>query len=245
MPTKKSVKKKDGLVTETVVASKETNGVMGRPKGSTNIKKRHLKEVLLAAKNEIALSYLHEKKIYKSEGKKLPNGWLNNKIAEISATRGVPSNIPISKYTIRNRREGQIVLQGGGPGSLMAQVEPNLVELICAMAEMRRCLTTSEAVSLGNDLIIGTETEKRIIEWKKKQNEYNNNSPLLGKKWWQLFKRRWSHRLVARRRVFLKFLPHFEYIFYGDCTHSSLKYTSCRHMYLSTCTSAVGHSCKY
>ena len=66
---KKFCQQKDELVTETVVAPKEMNGVMGRPKGSTNIKKRHLREVLLAAKNEIALSYLHEKKKYKSEGK--------------------------------------------------------------------------------------------------------------------------------------------------------------------------------
>ena len=182
-----------------VVAPKEKNAVMGRPKGSTNVKKRHLREVLLAAKNEIATLYLHEKKKSKREGKKLPNGWLNNKIAEISAMRGIPSNMPISKFTIRNRKEGQIVLQGGGPESLMAPVEPHLVELICAMAGMRRCLTTSEAIALGNDLIIGTETEKRIIEWKKNRNEFNDNSPVLGRKWWQLFKKGWSHRLVTKQ----------------------------------------------
>ena len=46
----------------------------------------------------------------------------------------------------------------------MAQVEPHFVELICAIAEMRRCLTTSKAIALGNDLIVGPEIEKRIIE---------------------------------------------------------------------------------
>ena len=105
----------------------------------------------------------------------------------------------ISKFTIRNRKEGQIVLQGGGPESLMASVEPHLIDLICAMAEMRRCLTTSEAIALANDLIIGTETEKRIVEWKKERNNFNENSPVLGKKWWLLFKKRWSHRLVTKR----------------------------------------------
>ena len=47
-----------------VASSTETkpNAASGRPKGSTNIKKRHLKEVLLAAKNEIATSCLHEKR---------------------------------------------------------------------------------------------------------------------------------------------------------------------------------------
>ena len=53
------------------------------------------------------------------------------------------------------------MFQGGGPESLMASVEPHLIELICPMAEIRRRLTTSEAISLANDLIVGTETEKR------------------------------------------------------------------------------------
>ena len=81
----------------------------------------------------------------------------------------------------------------------MSSVEPHLIELICPMAEIRRRLTTSEAISLANDLIVGTETEKKIIEWKKNRNEYNNNSPVLGKKWWQLFKKQWSHWLVTKR----------------------------------------------
>ena len=33
----------------------------------------------------------------------------------------------------------------------------------------------------------------------KGKNEYNNNSPVLGQKWWQLFKKRWSHMLVTKR----------------------------------------------
>ena len=59
------------------------------------------------------------------------------------------------------------MLQGGGPESLMAPVEPHLGELICAMAKIRRCLTSSEALSLANDLIKGTATEKNVIEFKK------------------------------------------------------------------------------
>jgi len=37
------------------------------------------------------------------------------------------------------------------------------------MAEIRRCLTTSEALALvlANDLIADTETEQSIIEWGK------------------------------------------------------------------------------
>ena len=92
-----------------------------------------------------------------------------------------------------------MVLQGGGFGSLMATVEPYLIELICAMDEIRRCIITSEAIALVNELIVGTETEKKIIQWGKKRNELNENSPVLGKKWWQLFKKRWWHCLVTKR----------------------------------------------
>ena len=171
----------------------------GRPVGTTNLKKHHLREVLFATKNEIATIYLNEKEKLNEKGLKLPNGWLSNKIAEISAKRGVPTDISISASTIRKRTKNKMVLQGGGPESLMASVEPHLIELILAMAEIRRCLSTSEALALGNDLIRGTPTESKIIEWKKQRNEYRDGSPVLGSKWWQLFKRRWSHRLVTKR----------------------------------------------
>ena len=75
----------------------------------------------------------------------------------------------------------------------MASNEPHLVELICAMAEFRRCLTTSEALSLGNDLICGTPTEESIFKWKKVCNEYKEDITVLERKWWKLFKNRWSH----------------------------------------------------
>ena len=181
-------------------SSKDTKSCAGgRPVGSTHLKKHHLREVLFAAKNEIATIYLNEKEKYKEKGLKLPNGWLNNKIAEISAKRGVPTDISISASTIRKRTKGKMVVQGGGPESLMASVEPHLIELILSMAEIRRCLSTSEAIALANDLISGTPTESRIIEWKKQRNEYREESPVLGSKWWQLFKKRWSHRLVTKR----------------------------------------------
>ena len=72
----------------------------------------------------------------------------------------------INAATIRSCK-GANVLQGGGAETLMASIGPHLVELICAMAEIRRCLTASEAVALANDLISGTDTEIQIIEWKR------------------------------------------------------------------------------
>ena len=89
-------------------------------------------------------------------------------------------------------------MQESGSETLMSCIEPHLVELISAMGQIRRSLTGSESLSLANDLIYGTQVEKDIIQWKKSRNEYNPNAPVLGKKYWQLFKRRWAHRLVTR-----------------------------------------------
>ena len=76
----------------------------GRPKCSTNIRKHHLKEVVLAAKNEIAKSYLEEKDKYNRQGKSLPKKWLDEKIVEVSMKRHIPADVTISPYTIRNRK---------------------------------------------------------------------------------------------------------------------------------------------
>ena len=67
----------------TTTATTKTSG--GRPKGTTDVKKFHLREVLFAAKNEIASLYLEEKKKYKNKGEKLPNNWLQNQIRTVTS----------------------------------------------------------------------------------------------------------------------------------------------------------------
>ena len=51
----------------------------------------------------------------------------------------------------------------------MSEVEPHLVTLILAMAQARRCLRANKCISLANDLIKGTEVQKKIIHRKKKK----------------------------------------------------------------------------
>ena len=48
-------------------------------------------------------------------------------------------------------------------------------------------------------MIPGTPIEEKIIEWKRKRMEYDPSSPVLGRKYWMLFKKRWSHKLVTMR----------------------------------------------
>ena len=50
-----------------------------------------------------------------------------------------------------------------GRQSLMAPVEPKLVELVLAMVKIRRCLTVSETLGLANDLIKDSALEKKYL----------------------------------------------------------------------------------
>ena len=83
----------------------------------------------------------------------------NDKVKEI---RGLTENMEIPLSTIRNHRNA-IFLTNHECSSLMTPVEPHLVTLICAMAQIRRCLrASSECIGLANDLIKGMPL------WKKK-----------------------------------------------------------------------------
>ena len=97
--------------------------------------------------------------------------------------QGVPSLTVIPLNTIQNCTQ-PIVLSSRGSSTLMSEVDPHLVTLILAMAQARRCLSASECISLANNLIKGTEVEKKIIQRKKKRKEWeDDNSPVLGRKY--------------------------------------------------------------
>ena len=171
----------------------------GRPKGTTVISKHHHRETLAAAKNEIASLYKQEKERCKKNGERLANCWLKNTIKRVIEARGLPLSTSIPSSTIQNRKQA-IVLSARGCPTLMSEIEPHLVTLILVMAQAQRCLQASECISLSNDLIKGTEVEKKIMDRKKKRKEWNDdNSPVLGKKYWQLFNKRWKHKLVTKR----------------------------------------------
>ena len=192
-----NINKQDAL--STTSASTTTSSSGGRPKGQTNLLKHHRKETILAAKNEITELYINEKEKRKGLGQKLPRGWLKQSIEDVCKKRGISEYVShINMHTIRSRKR-TMIRQGGGTETLMYDIEPHLVELICAMARIRRCLTTTESIALANDLISGTDLERKIIEWKKKRFEYFPSSPVLGKKYWLLFKKRWAHKLVTKR----------------------------------------------
>ena len=65
---------------QTVKLQTSTKKNEGRPKISTDIRKHHLKEVVLAAKNEIVKLYLEEKDKYNKQGKRLSKNGLMKKL---------------------------------------------------------------------------------------------------------------------------------------------------------------------
>lgn len=120
-------------------------------------------------------------------------------VDDVKEKRGIKKSIPISIHTIRNRVKS-VVLHPGRQ-SLMAPVEPKLVELVLAMAKIRRCLTVSETLGLANDLIKDTPLERKILEWKKNSLHLDTKKgdPVVGKKYRALFKKRWEHKLVSKQ----------------------------------------------
>ena len=170
----------------------------GRPKGSTKASAFLVKDALTAAKNEITQIYWEGKARAVEEHRRLEDGWLQKLVDSVKQKRGIESNVPIPLKTIRNRMSAFVLHPG--KQSLMAPVEPKLVDLVLAMAKIRRCLTVSECLVLANDLIKGTPLETKIIEWKKSINILlEPGEAVLGRKYWALFKKRWEHKLVSKR----------------------------------------------
>ena len=71
-------------------------------------------------------------------------------------------------------------LDGNGKKSPVSDIEPKLVALILCMTNIKRTLTMSQVLELANDLIKNTETQIRLIEWKKQRKVYHNDSSSLG-----------------------------------------------------------------
>ena len=104
-------------------------------------------------------------------------------IERVCESTGLPPSTAVSVKSIRKRTK-PVILTEQGRETLMHEVEPQLVTLILAMAQARRCLRASECISLANDLIKGTELEKKIIERKKKTMDWcDDNTPVLDKKY--------------------------------------------------------------
>jgi len=172
----------------------------GRPKGSTLVSRREMELRLLKTKNEIAFEYSNALNDAKALGCSVRKGFMSQLIREKKIANGIAADIKIPASTIYSRAQrNRIEIFGLGPETPMRLVEPRLVDLIIRMSRIRRCLTPSQCLYLANDLIKGTEVEKKVIAYKEKQFGKIYEKADLGNRYWQSFKKRWNHRLCNKR----------------------------------------------
>jgi hypothetical protein len=76
------------------------------------------------------------------------------------------------------------------------EIEPLLVEWCIAMAQCGQALNRFDVIDLASDLIKGTSSEKKMIEYKRKRGfEVNEGETVLGVTWYQSFMKRHGDEL--------------------------------------------------
>ena len=169
----------------------------GRPTGSTKSKRRVCELALLAVKNEIATTYESERKL--AGKKRLKRGRLDEIIEESKSRNGLPEDLTINKNLIRQRMKQTVVVNTPHSGltSPLISIEPLIVGILIQMAQIRQCLTPSEAVQLINSLIKDTQLQQDLIKWKMKYS--HGSDGYIGGGYWSLFKKRNAHLIRSKR----------------------------------------------
>ena len=174
-------------------------GKGGRPNGTTDVNKKVSNLSVIAAKNEIALTLDSEKK---SLGKKrLRAGRLDEIISEVKKRNGLPDDYVINKSTIRQRLKKKqnlmVYVDHPGHASPLSQIEPEIVAVLIQMAQIRQCLTPSQAIHLINSMIKGTPIQKELIQFKEKYS--HGGDGCVGRGFWAGFKKRNGHLIRSKR----------------------------------------------
>ena len=126
--------------------------------------------------------------VYDLKVPKFPTGRLDAIIDEVKKKRKIDASI--SKKFVRKRicRNKVTVVTPSGPDSPLAAIEPKILQVILAMAEIREPLQPSRCVQLINDMIQGTPSQQKLIEFKNRMNIPTNVPPgCIGPGYWQKF----------------------------------------------------------
>ena len=90
---------------------------------------------------------------------------------------------------------------GDGKALPMQEIESKILQLILCMSNIKRSLTSSEGLMLVNDVINGTVTKDKLIEWKKTHKIYHSpgtDIASLGRSYWSSFLKRHAHQLRSK-----------------------------------------------
>jgi hypothetical protein len=131
-----------------------------------------------------------EKKGATSKRQKIPDGWLATAIETVEEEYGIEKGT-INPYTIMSRaRRNNVTGFAPQKNSPLHEIEPFLVEWCIAMAQCGQALKRNDVIDLASDLIKGTQSEKNMIEYKRKRGfEANEGGTVLGVTWYQSFMR--------------------------------------------------------
>ena len=199
-------------------ASNQAKG--GRPKNSTNDKKKFNTLAITAFYNEIAVKYSQEKQ---SCDGRMQKGRFDQIVMEIRAARDVDEKVKVSKAMIQRRcQRNSFILPSinGGKKSPLADYEDHFVSMIIQLSRCRHSITAGEGLQLINSMMKGTVMETRMKQWKISNTYVADVSKVdgsVGHGYWRGFCNRQSHRIVTKRG------QKFELDRQNWCTYSNFK----------------------
>ena len=169
----------------------------GRPKGTTKAAKedyeRRVEEALEVAsqryrdaRDQVTVTCAHAS---------LRPRFLPDLIEEVASKYDVSAD-ELKSNTIRSRyKRRNVTGKGRGHVSPMADVEPLIVEFCVQLARMGAPLDRGQVEILAYELVLGTETERKIREYKARHKLGGNT--LIGRRWYSQFMKR--HSAVIKR----------------------------------------------
>ena len=168
----------------------------GRPKGSTDNKKREDSTKLFKCINSITVTYSTEKSKLPPK-KRLPNGFLRDLIQSKKKEYGV--NVAINKDRIISRhRRGNLCPNHRGTDSPIASADMALVEICIQMGKIRQPLTGPQAVVVFNDLIRGTPIQESLRSFQSARCPDPTVDGVAGINWFRGFKKDTLIRLLQK-----------------------------------------------
>jgi hypothetical protein len=166
----------------------------GRPKGSTNESIREHNRNKKLALNYAASEASRIKTQFRIQGcERIPKGAYAEIVKRTEKKFSLEEG-SLNKETLLTRvKRGKLSAAGRGLNSPMLALEAHFLDMILELAAMRQPVTPTDALALINSMISTSNLSNAIVAWKKKHlpgTFDDDRSAVLGKKYWQNFKKR-------------------------------------------------------
>ncbi|KAI2490799.1 hypothetical protein MHU86_23764 [Fragilaria crotonensis] len=213
-PTCRDLEGRVMVVERSHTNEERTSNSFGRPRGTTMMYSRDLKERVRLATKEAATKYRDVRVKAKLANSRAKRGSLADIVAAAKHKYGIiDANISIHTVRTRAKRNKLNPDVCQGTPSPMLSIEPYLVALITQLSRMRLPITVAAGLQLANSLIVGTIFESKLRAWKEKHNVHtrrmlnidncaaNTSNLLLGWGYWRGFMNRNGHLIKSKKAV--------------------------------------------